>query len=120
MSSGLLLALIAFTFYGYELAPYKWEAFTGGMAALIVILLWQIRGPRFTFWWLTCMWGIFEAGQTAACRSITMFSPVTAGAGKGVCDVLTGISLTSIGLKIMAALALFLLLRGRHGTTTRS
>lgn len=114
MTVGVLLALLAATFYGYELAPHRWEAFTGGMGLLLAVLLWRQRGPRFTAWWGVSMWGIFEAGQVAACRAVTMFEPVVAAPGKGVCDVLTGVSLSSIGLKAMAAIALYLLLRGRH------
>jgi len=107
LSTTWLLALLVWVHMGYWLAPHPWSAFTSGLGLATVVWLWPLRGPLGALRWWLCIWGVAEGVQIFVCQGVAAFEPIDAPPGGGVCDALSGMPLTKLGLWAAAALAVY-------------
>lgn len=113
MKSWLLLALLALRHYGSELVEARWHAFTSVGGLIACLLLWQIKGKRWSMIWWVCMFGISEEAQVFVCQATAAAEQVQAPRFSGLCEAQTGLPLYTLGLMVLAALAALWLDRNR-------
>jgi hypothetical protein len=60
---------------------------------------------------MACLWGLMEEAQTAICRLATGMGEYSPPAPDGLCSLLTGLPMYSIGIASGAALAVYIAVR---------
>jgi hypothetical protein len=118
----VLFATMLVTHYGYEplagsqSAAQAWFYVLRGIEGVvlfgaIIALLPRSATPALA----VCLWGIWEEGQTAACRLAHGINNLpTPERWQGLCDAITGWPIYMLTLSIVAALAIYTY-RGNNG-----
>lgn len=91
---------------GYYQFPNQWAAFASGLGLMTAVLLWTMRGERFSIRWFIVLFGIQEGLQVFVCQMSYNWWPVET--ETGMCEAYTGWPLTWYGIWCAATLAYWL------------
>lgn len=116
MRSWQLLALLAAVQFAPAYFRYRWDVWGSLLGLTLAIVVWSIRGKRFTTMWWVCLYGTIEGLQIFACQAANIFYKVKTDQWEGTCDRITGLPFYTMGLMGAAALAALWLDRNKSRT----
>lgn len=105
MKSWQLLALLSAVQFAPAYFHYRWDVWGSLLGLTLAIVIWSIRGKKYTMMWWVCLYGTFEGLQIFVCQGLNPYFKVKTDAYEGVCDKITGLPFYTLGLMATAALA---------------
>jgi hypothetical protein len=109
LSTTWLFILLVWVHVAYLWFPHQWAAFASGLGLCTVILLWPLRGRRWSLRWWVVMFGVEEGAQVAVCQMAQNWWP--AESPVGMCSRYAGLPLHWWGLCAVVFLAHAIMVR---------
>lgn len=107
MNTPWLFILIAWTHLSDRLFDHRWAAFASALGLCTVVLLWPLRGKRWSLRWWVVLLGVEEGLQVFLCQGAQNWWPIPG--PDGMCVAYTGFPFMWYGLWLFACLAVWVL-----------